>query len=189
MRPSALTALAAIALMAGSRYSPDGGRAKREPMPPTTAAARAEMERDAMTFEEAWLEAQNVGTLLGQERGRVLWDALQQRAMVPGDVVELGVYKGGSALLLHRAAPSRQLHLFDTFTGHPDVDRQYDDRAAQPVGRFADTSANAVSALFTGAPVAIHVGVFPASAAYWHPAPQIVVAHVDADLYECRAAS
>jgi len=133
-----------------------------------------------MTFEEAWLEAQNVGTLLGQERGRVLWDALQQRAMVPGDVVELGVYKGGSALLLHRAAPSRQLHLFDTFTGHPDVDRQYDDRAAQPVGRFADTSANAVSALFTGAPVAIHVGVFPASAAYWHPAPQIVVAHVDA---------
>lgn len=137
-----------------------------------------------MIFEEAWLEAQDVGTLLGQERGRVLWDALQQRAMVPGDVLELGVYKGGSALLLHRAAPSRQLHLFDTFAGHPDVDRQHDDRGAHPVGRFSDTSANAVAALFTSAPVAIHVGVFPDSAAYWHPAPQLVVAHVDADLYE-----
>lgn len=136
-----------------------------------------------MIFEDAWLEAQNVGTLLGQERGRVLWDALQSRAMLVGDVVEFGVYKGGSALLLHRAAPSRQLHLFDTFTGHPEMDRRHDDPRAHPVGRFADTNANVVSALFHGAPVAIHVGVFPDSASYWHPAPQLVVVHVDADLY------
>lgn len=138
----------------------------------------------AMTFEEAWLEAQNVGTLLGAERGRVLWDALQDRGDLAGDVLELGVYKGGSALLLHRAAPTRQLHLFDTFAGHPDVDRQYDDRTAHPVGRFADTNVNLVAGLFHGAPVAIHVGVFPGTAAYWHPAPQLVVAHIDADLYE-----
>src|SRR5258706_11791547 len=101
-----------------------------------------------MTFEQAWLDAQNAGTLLGQERGRVLWDALQEREALVGDVVELGVYKGGSALLLHRAAPTRQLHLFDTFRGHPDVDRHYDDRSAHPVGRFSDTSENVVSALF-----------------------------------------
>lgn len=142
------------------------------------------MNAELLTFEEAWLEAQNVGTLLGQERGRVLWSLLEERADLEGVVVELGVYKGGSALLLHRAAPTRHMHLFDTFSGHPDVDRFHDDRSAQPVGRFSDTNVNDVVALFRGAPVAIHVGVFPWSAQYWHPAPRIVVAHIDADLYE-----
>lgn len=137
-----------------------------------------------MNFEQAWLEAQNVGTLLGAERGRVLWDALTERATLEGEVLELGVYKGGSALVLQRAAPTRQLHLFDTFSGHPDVDRFHDDRSAQPVGRFGDTNVNQVAALFRGAPVAIHRGVFPWSAQYWHPAPKLVVAHIDADLYE-----
>lgn len=137
-----------------------------------------------MMFEQAWLEAQNAGTLLGAERGRVLWDVLQERATLEGEVLELGVYKGGSALVLQRAAPTRQLHLFDTFSGHPDVDRFHDDRSAHPVGRFSDTNVNEVAALFRGAPVAIHRGVFPWSAKYWHPAPRLVVVHIDADLYE-----
>ena len=135
-------------------------------------------------FDSAWLEAQTAGTLLGAERGRVLWDALQERAALVGEVLELGVYKGGSALLLHRAAPTRQLHLFDTFSGHPVHDGQHDDPHAHPAGRFADTNVNEVAALFRGAPVAIHRGVFPFSAQYWHPAPALVVAHIDADLYD-----
>lgn len=38
---------------------------------------------------------------------------------VPGAVAEIGVYRGGSAELLARALPDRELHLFDTFEGLP----------------------------------------------------------------------
>jgi hypothetical protein len=56
-------------------------------------------------------------------------------ADVPGDIVECGVWRGGSmmavALTLQRLGAERELHLFDTFTGMPeptaqDVDSAYD---------------------------------------------------------------
>jgi hypothetical protein len=55
------------------------------------------------------------------------------QADIEGDVVECGVWKGGSMMavarqLLHLNTRSRRLHLFDTFEGMPapqDVDRSY----------------------------------------------------------------
>src|SRR3954452_25293002 len=38
-----------------------------------------------------------------------------------GDMAELGVASGASAKLISEYAPSRTLHLFDTFEGLPDV--------------------------------------------------------------------
>ena len=43
-------------------------------------------------------------------------------AHLPGDVADLGTYRGGSALVMRRLAPERHLHLFDTWAGTP-----YDD--------------------------------------------------------------
>ena len=40
-----------------------------------------------------------------------------------GDMAELGVASGASAKLISEYAPSRTLHLFDTFEGLPDVRR------------------------------------------------------------------
>src|SRR5208337_1294868 len=41
---------------------------------------------------------------------------------VPGDIAEVGVYKGGSAKIICSAKGDRHLHLFDTFAGLPRVD-------------------------------------------------------------------
>jgi O-methyltransferase len=74
-----------------------------------------------------------------------------------GAMVEVGVYKGGSAWYLSKVAQSRgdDLHLFDTFSGMPFHDPEDSNRT----GEFADTSYEAVC---QAVPHAIfHVGVFP----------------------------
>jgi len=38
---------------------------------------------------------------------------------LPGDLAEVGVYRGASARLIHEASDGRPLHLFDTFEGLP----------------------------------------------------------------------
>jgi O-methyltransferase len=58
---------------------------------------------------------------------------------IPGDIVECGVWRGGSMqavalTLLEQGATDRHLHLFDTFEGMPpptEKDRRYDDVAAE----------------------------------------------------------
>ena len=41
---------------------------------------------------------------------------------MPGDIAEVGVYKGGSAKIICSAKGDKHLHLFDTFEGLPKVD-------------------------------------------------------------------
>ena len=60
---------------------------------------------------------------------------------IPGDIVECGVWRGGSmmliaAALLHWGDTSRALYLYDTFAGMTepdDVDIDYDGRAMKPI--------------------------------------------------------
>jgi len=72
-------------------------------------------------------------------------------------IVEVGVYKGGSAWYLANAARARgcALHLFDTFTGIPFQDPEDENY----IGKFGDTSQQAVAALIPDA--LFHVGLFP----------------------------
>lgn len=64
-------------------------------------------------------------TMTTPQRCRVLWDVCETvlRKNVPGALVECGVWKGGSAaimgLAIRHSAPSRPLHLFDSFEGLP----------------------------------------------------------------------
>lgn len=95
----------------------------------------------------------------------------------PGAVVEVGVYKGGSAFFLSAAAElqSRPVFLYDTFTGIPhrtDID-------SHRIGDFSDTSADDVQRAIPYATVV--QGVFPASAV---PMPPVAVAHLDCDQYQ-----
>jgi len=60
---------------------------------------------------------------------------------LPGDMVECGVWRGGSMMLIGYALQyfgdtSRQLHLYDTFTGMTepdDIDIDYDGKAMKPI--------------------------------------------------------
>ena len=94
-----------------------------------------------------------------------------------GCIVEVGVYKGGSASRLTELAEKQQrpIYLYDTFTGIPckdDVDRH-------EIGDFSDTSYEAVK---NALPYAIVTqGFFPESAI---DMPDVGFLHVDVDQYQ-----
>lgn len=101
----------------------------------------------------------------------------EARRAPPGDIVEVGVYRGGSAAALMQVCreQDRRLHLFDTFTGIPF--RGPDDW--HNVGDFSDTSLAAVRQALPDA--FIYPGIFPETL----PAAldPIALAHVDCDQY------
>ena len=101
----------------------------------------------------------------------------------PGDFLELGVYRGGSAWVLNEAAKIRghRLHLFDTFTGIPEKT----DIDVYGVGAFSDTTAQEVMAQIPDA--VFHVGKFPDT--LHDSLTDLAFVHVDCDQYDsCRLA-
>ena len=96
----------------------------------------------------------------------------------PGTIVEVGVYRGGSALLL--STLKRELYLYDTFEGIP---YQGELDHSNPVGKFSDTSEEMVRRIVPDA----HVikGLFPDSLVTM---PPVSFVHADADQYESTKA-
>jgi predicted O-methyltransferase YrrM len=105
--------------------------------------------------------------------------ALEQEAMSAPQVaiVEVGVYKGGSAYYLNRVSIERKvpLYLFDTFSGQP-YSCEFD---SHKVGDFKEVLATEIQDCF---PDAIVVeGIFPHT--LWNIGP-IGFAHLDCDQYQ-----
>jgi O-methyltransferase len=124
-------------------------------------------------------------TLIDPNRLHELWQTVEQCAPLGGAIVEVGVYKGGSAVLIRDAAPHAPLYLFDTFAGHPSTDPERDNSGHYP-GRFNDTSLESVQALFEGHPnqPTFVQGTFPDSLAQVNGLPsRLCFVHVDVDLY------
>jgi hypothetical protein len=105
------------------------------------------------------------------------------RDQIPGDFVELGVYKGNSAGVLATFArqQNRRLFLFDTFGGFDNRDLQGID-AKRPQA-FCDTSIDAVRNLVGAIGVTFVQGYFPDSIQGLDMPAAIAVAHIDCDLY------
>jgi O-methyltransferase len=101
---------------------------------------------------------------------------------IPGDFVECGVYKGGSALLLGRIAneQGKSIHLFDTFSGMPERTEEHD---SFEIGSFSDTSIDAVrDRLKSLNNVTFHKGTLPQTLLDSNIA-LISFAHIDVDQY------
>ncbi|RPJ54035.1 MAG: macrocin-O-methyltransferase [Methanobacteriota archaeon] len=64
--------------------------------------------------------------LLNAGEACLLFSCVKNTAKVPGDLAEVGVYKGGSAKIICEAKGDRSLDLFDTFEGIPSIDRGLD---------------------------------------------------------------
>lgn len=96
---------------------------------------------------------------------------------IPGDIAELGVYRGNTAMFVNRVSPERTLHLFDTFAGFSERDSR--DHASS--GDFKDVSIDAVKRLFPNK-VEIHVGYFPDTADSIRPEARFALVHIDMDL-------
>lgn len=103
---------------------------------------------------------------------------------VPGDFVELGVYKGNSAKLLADLCVPQQriLYLFDTFSGFDERDLKGVDSSKIP--QFSDTSISAVKKLVGTTNVRYIKGFFPESIEGTDLPTSIAFAHIDCDLYQ-----
>ena len=107
---------------------------------------------------------------------------------VPGDVAELGVYRGDFSQYINRYLPDRRLHLFDTFEGFDDrsVSKQIGngfDIAKEIHGILKDTSVELVlSKMPYKERVKIYKGYFPETA----PKEDLCFSFVslDCDLYQ-----
>ena len=111
-----------------------------------------------------------------------LRELLALTAGVPGDIVEVGVYKGGSAQVLVDGAGESQVYLFDTFAGMPEHDPSRDGRWG--VGEFADASEASVRELFAeNAAVTVAAGVFPRDTGHLVAGCTFRLVHLDVDNY------
>lgn len=97
----------------------------------------------------------------------------------PGNFIEVGVYKGGTASYLTRIAKeqNRKVFLYDTFEGIPFTSE--DKKDFHKVGDFSDTDYETVK---NSLPYATVVkGIFPSSAVSMS---DIAFAHIDCDQYQ-----
>lgn len=134
-----------------------------------------------MTPSEAIQRAAGV-SLITPSRLWNLVRAAEATARLPGDMAELGVYRGGSALVIASVCPLKRLHLFDTFTGLPHAEEA--DR--NPTGHLKSgdyaATINEAAAFLSEQNVYFYHGLFPLSARLAKDAIFSFV-HVDCDLY------
>ena len=62
-----------------------------------------------------------IDMLMHNNEAYQIYSAVEKTAKIEGDIAEVGVYKGGSAKLICEAKETKNLHLFDTFNGLPNL--------------------------------------------------------------------
>jgi O-methyltransferase len=127
-------------------------------------------------------------TLVDIARCYELWDLLHTLSYLPGAVVEVGVWRGGTGAILARALmrtkPNEKIYLCDTFSGVVKAggrDKSYRG------GEHADTSIEDVKDLLRKLSITNAVlleGMFPEDTAYSIPAGPIALCHIDVDVYQ-----
>jgi O-methyltransferase len=124
-------------------------------------------------------------TVVSPDRLYVLYALARNAAQLHGDFWECGVYKGGTArmfaeyLNLH-ARSDTKLHLFDTFGGMPECDKNLD---LHRQGDFSDTNLEEVRRVVGNSDrVEFHAGWIPDTFRDLQKCV-IALAHVDVDIY------
>jgi hypothetical protein len=115
------------------------------------------------------------------DRAYRLWEICHHVQALPGAVAECGSFRGATAKLIAGILPERDLHLFDTFAGHPGVDRSKDG-AYWNVGDFNDTSAEDVAAFLADTRAQLYPGVVPSTLSAVAE-ERFCFVHLDMDLY------
>lgn len=113
------------------------------------------------------------------ERAWGLYQLAKFVTNMPGIVVEVGIFRGGTAKLLTLLLPGRNFYFYDTFEGIPTVDEEHD--SPKLLQQFANTKMDAAMQ-FVGPGPNIHFvkGVFPATYTLQEP---ISFIHIDVDTY------
>lgn len=92
-----------------------------------------------------------------------IYMAVKRTRKVPGDIAEVGVYKGGSARIICSVKGDKHLHLFDTFEGLPQVD-EIDMVWPFYEGKFAASYDRVCDYLKHETNISFYKGIFPETA-------------------------
>ncbi len=102
-------------------------------------------------FEQSFIDKYNNiknYTVVKEDRCYIIEKMVQHCMVLEGDLAECGTYKGGTAHLiaetLKKGKAHKELHLFDTFSGMPDLANH--DPSGHIEGDFGDTSLISVQA-------------------------------------------
>lgn len=127
-------------------------------------------------------------TKVDQYRCYALWVLLAQAVDLPGDVIEVGVWRGGTGALLGlqlaRLAPERRLYLADTFEGVVKAGPRDDYYKG---GEHADTDRATVETLLESCGLSsatLLSGVFPEETGAEVTSDAICFCHIDVDVYQ-----
>lgn len=119
-------------------------------------------------------------TMLSAERLESLAQYTSRAATISGDWAEVGVSRGGSALLLAQFKPeTKWLHLFDTFTGLPAPTLE----DTHKKGEFAGDLQSVVTLLSPHPKVRFYPGQFPEETGGSLIGLRFSLVHLDCDLY------
>ena len=173
------------------------GRAHRLLPPAHRVAAHGDRIPDAALYQplySPWLgdpdfervyAAAAGRTLVSRDRCYVLWRTLQQALALDGELLECGVFRGGTALLeattVRERGGERPLHLVDSFAGMP---RTTDGVDRFQEGDFGTTSAERRAARARPFPFArVHQGYIPADPRGARRSSGVAWAYIDVDIY------
>ncbi|HEX7362137.1 MAG TPA: TylF/MycF/NovP-related O-methyltransferase [Bryobacteraceae bacterium] len=123
-----------------------------------------------------------MGMLLNGCEAYQLIEIVRATAKIPGEIAEVGVFRGGSARLICEHKGGRELYLFDTWSGLPQLTE--DDGGSGFFGQqFAASLENVKNALRAYSGVHFLPGPFPQTA---EPVRNrcFSFVHLDVDLYE-----
>jgi O-methyltransferase len=129
-------------------------------------------------------------TKLDRFRAWALWRYVEQSAKLPGDIIEVGVWRGGSSALMaaalrHFGITGKRMVLADTFRGVVKAGPRDDYYKG---GEHADTSETVVRELFAAMELdgyELLCGVFPDETADRLDADRsFCLCHIDVDVYQ-----
>jgi O-methyltransferase len=141
-------------------------------------------------FRTVW-EVASRNSLTNTFRSYELYQCVREVARIPGDILEVGVWRGGTAAVLSAAAakwkPTAKVWLCDTFSGVVKAG-VYD--ASYSGGEHADTTQTVVADLLSSLKLtnaSIVRGVFPDESAAALLDAKIALCHIDVDVYQSAA--
>ena len=118
-------------------------------------------------------------SLLSGNEAFTLFSLARSQSALGGEMAEVGVYQGSSAMLISIASGGTALHLFDTFKGLPAPGA--DEHARMREGHYAASLASVQDYLAGRPQVTIHAGLFPSTVAPCRDC-RFSFVHLDVDL-------
>lgn len=116
---------------------------------------------------------------------RLIAQEIKERK-VPGEMAELGVFRGDFSAVMNELFPEKELYLFDTFEGFDEKDIVIEEQFGTPgMGHrdFSNTSMELVKSKMTHPEkVHFHKGYFPET--FPEGMPSLALVSLDPDLYE-----